>query len=89
MDSALQTDGNLLDRVKVTLTRRDVALMSLCLRVVARDHTRDGNLRSDIESLQTKLAQCHSGPSTSRKKQAGYGEECQCQQLAHDQKWTH
>ena len=80
MDSALQTGGNLLDRVTVNLTRREVVLMSLCLGVVARDHARGGNLRSDIESLQTRLAQYHAAPSTSRKRQAGCGEECQCQQ---------
>ena len=57
MDSALQTSGNMLDRVTVTLTRREVALMNLCLGAVARDHARSGNMRSDIESLQTLLTQ--------------------------------
>ncbi len=56
MVSVLQTGGNMLDRVTVTLTRRDVALMHLCLEVVARDHVQGGNLRSDIESLREKLS---------------------------------
>ncbi len=56
MDSALQTGGNMLETVTVTFTRREVALMNLCLGVVARDHARGGNLRSDIESLREKLS---------------------------------
>lgn len=65
---ALQTSGNMLDRVTVTLSRREIALMNLCLGVVACDHARGGNLRADIESLQTRLAQYHAVPSTFRKR---------------------
>ena len=78
MDSALQTSGNMLDRVTVTLTRRDIVLVNLCLGVVARDHARGGNLRSDIESLQTRLAQHQSAPNASRGKQLDCGDDCRC-----------
>ncbi len=46
----------MLDRVMLTLTRRDLALMNLCLEVVARNRARNGSLRSDIESLREKLS---------------------------------
>lgn len=82
MDLALRTDGNMLEKVTVALTRRDIALIDICLGLVAQNHARGGNLRSDIESLQTRLAQYHSGPSILREKQAGCGEECQCQRLS-------
>ncbi len=85
MGSTLRTDGNLLERVTVTLTRRDIALMNLCLGVVVRDHTRGGSLRSDIESLQTRLALYQSAPKTSQKKQAGWGDDCGCQGKEHIQ----
>ena len=78
MNSALQTSGNLLERVTLTLTRRDIVLMNLCLQVVAHDHAKGASLRSDIESLQTRLAQYHSAPSSFRKKQVRCGEECRC-----------
>lgn len=35
-------------------------LMKLCLQVVAHDHTKEGGLRSDIENLQSRLAQYQS-----------------------------
>lgn len=78
MDLALRTDGNMLERVMLSLTRRDILLMNLCLGVVAHDHTRVGSLRSDIESLQTRLTQYQSAPDSSKKRQAGWGEECRC-----------
>ena len=84
MDTTLQTGGNMLDRIMVTLTRRDVALVNLCLGVVARDHARGGNLRSDIESLQTRLAQYHSASSTAR--QTGCVEECGCTNPEHEKR---
>ncbi len=80
MDLALRADGNMLESVRLTVTRRDLALMNLCLQVTAHDHAKGGSLRSDIESLQARLAPYQSAPSASRKKQAGCGEECQCQQ---------
>lgn len=78
MESALLTGGSMFDRVTVTFSRRDLLLMNLCLEVVARDHTRSGNLSSDIQSLQSRLTNYQSVANSSNKKQAGCGDDCRC-----------
>ena len=78
MNSALQ-NGKMLDRVIVTLTRRDVVLMDLCLGLVARDHARDRNILLDIESLKQRLNRFQLFPGDSRKTQDDCGDNCSCQ----------
>jgi len=50
MDLGLKASENPQDRLVLTLNRRDLVLLNLCLEVVAHDHTKGGNLHFDIES---------------------------------------
>ena len=56
MNLVLREGKSLDDKVKVTLTRRDILLLNLCLQLVERDHTKSGTLHYDIQSLRDKLS---------------------------------
>lgn len=56
MNQVLRGDESLDGKVTVTLTRRDILLLNLCLQVVERDHTRGGTLHFDIQSLRDRLS---------------------------------
>ncbi len=55
MNLALKEGESLEDSVKLTLTRREVLLLELCLQLVARDHARNGSTCSDVERLREML----------------------------------
>ncbi|MBI4303684.1 MAG: hypothetical protein HY665_05055 [Chloroflexi bacterium] len=81
MNAALQTSGNILNKVTISLTRRDIVLMNFCLGVVAREHARGSILCPDIESLQTRLAQYQPATSASEKKQCGENSDLEIERL--------
>lgn len=56
MNLALSEGESLDGKVKVTLTRRDILLLNLCLQFMERDHNRSGTLHYDIQSLVDKLS---------------------------------
>ncbi len=56
MNLVLREDESLESKITVTLTRRDIFLLNLCLRMVERDHTKSGTLYYDIQSLRDKLS---------------------------------
>lgn len=55
MNLALKEGESLEDSVKLTLTRREVLLLELCLQLVTRDHARNGSTCSDVERLREML----------------------------------
>ncbi|OGO22662.1 MAG: hypothetical protein A2Z28_00055 [Chloroflexi bacterium RBG_16_51_9] len=55
MNLALKEGESLEDSVKLTLTRREVLLLELCLKLVARDHVRNGSTCSDVVRLRERL----------------------------------
>lgn len=55
MNLALKEGENLEDSIKLTLTRREVLLLELCLQLVARDHTKNGTTCFDVERLRDRL----------------------------------
>jgi hypothetical protein len=50
MDLAPMAGEDMLDRVALTLSRRDILLMNLCLELVAHDHTRGSTLYADTKT---------------------------------------
>ena len=56
MKLALKEGESLEDSVKLTLTRREVLLLELCLHLVARDHARNGTTCFDVERLLERLS---------------------------------
>ena len=56
MNLAPKEGQSLEGKVTVTLTRRDILLLKLCLELVARNYTRDDTLHFDIQSLRDKLS---------------------------------
>ena len=56
MKPVLREGESLEKKVTVTLTRRDILLLNLCLQLVERDHTKGSTLHYDIQSLRDKLS---------------------------------
>jgi hypothetical protein len=56
MNLAWRQGERLEDSVNLTFTRREVLFLDLCLRLVARDHARNGTACSDVELLRDRLA---------------------------------
>jgi hypothetical protein len=56
MNPVLKEGRSLEGNVTVTLTRRDILLLNLCLQLVERNHAKDGSLRYDIQGLRAKLS---------------------------------
>ncbi len=56
MNLAPKEGESLEGKVMVTLTRRDMLLLKLCLDLVDKDYTRGGVLHLDIQSLRGKLS---------------------------------
>ena len=56
MKPVLREGESLEKKVTVTLTRRDILLLNLCLQLVERDHTKSSTLHYDIQSLRDKLS---------------------------------
>ena len=55
MSVNLKKAGFLEERITVTLTKRDLLLLKLCLQVMEREHAPGGSVLFDIKSLQGKL----------------------------------
>ena len=55
MNLILREDESLESKITVTLTRRDIFLLNLCLQMVERNHAQSGSLFYDIQSLRDKL----------------------------------
>jgi hypothetical protein len=55
MNLILKEGESLEDSVKLTLTRREVLLLELCLQLVSRDHAKNGSTCSDVERLRERL----------------------------------
>ena len=53
--SDMQLGERLEDSINLTFTRREVLFLDLCLRLVARDHARNGTVCSDLEMLRDRL----------------------------------
>ena len=77
MDLGLGVSGSLQDKLVLTLERRDMALLNMCLMVVAHNHTKSSGLRSDIESLQSRLTQQEKAPGSFKKQPCD--DNCRCQ----------
>ncbi len=56
MNLALKEGESLEDRIELTLTRREMLLLELCLQLVTRNHAKNGTACSDVERLREKLA---------------------------------
>ncbi len=57
MKPVLKKSINQEEEVAVILTRRDILLLNLCLRLVVLNHSKSGTMRFDIQNLRDKFPQ--------------------------------
>lgn len=56
MNLVLSGNETLESKVALTLTKRDILLLNLCLEVVDWHHAKGGTIHFDIRSLREKLS---------------------------------
>ncbi len=56
MKPVLREGESLEDKIKLTITERDVLLLDLCLKLVGRHYAQKGTLSFEVQRLRDKLS---------------------------------